>query len=89
MHLNREEALELIEALMDMVNQHCTIDEKQYNQHYVIDSALSSNEVAFEVLEGLGLLKRGKPRGCYKLQWDTFNKIKTDTFNKKYTWVEL
>jgi hypothetical protein len=77
MRIEQETVVDLIDALMDMVNQHCQIIEKQYTkQTYVMDYALSSNEIAFEVLENLGLLKRGKPRGCYKLQWNKLNSLR-------------
>lgn len=47
MRIEQETVVDLIDALMDMVNQHCQIIEKQYKkQTYVMDYALSSNETS-------------------------------------------
>jgi len=53
--------LSVVEALMDMVNQHCSFDSGLF------DDGLSANELAFETLEGLGFLK--KKKGKYYLDW--------------------
>ena len=62
--------LELLDALADMVNQHCQVEFKG-NKSYVHDGCISANEYAFSVLESHGVLtpaKRGK--GVKILHWD-------------------
>lgn len=67
--------LRVVEALMDMVNQHCQI--KVRGKYYVHHMCLSANENAFDVLEDLGLLRKGKPKGCYTLQWKKVESVCT------------
>ena len=53
------------DALMDMVNQHCQIDDE-----LVADSGLSANECAFSLLASNGLLEETNGPGRYRLLWE-------------------
>ena len=59
----------LIDALMDMTNQHCHHNESDT----LDDGGLSSNELALEVLEEVGMAKHLQGRS-WILLWDELKK---------------
>jgi len=70
---NIEREIELADALMDMVNQHFHTDNKGRLWH----NALSSNELAIEILLEVGLAKKVlKHKECYRLNWKKIAELK-------------
>ncbi len=65
----RLQKLYVVDALMDMLSQHCDYCSKS-NTYY--DAGLSSNEHGFNVLCQMGLAK-GK-NNCYKLKYKDLHK---------------
>ncbi len=60
----------LADALMDMVNQHC-----HAGTGIVSHDFLSSNELAIEVLESMGLAHETKKGTRYMLDWDALKAL--------------
>ena len=64
---------EVVEALMDMVNQHC---QDPRDPDVVLDGALSSNEDALFLLVEMGYAK-DLGRGRYRLLWEKLKPYRT------------
>jgi hypothetical protein len=76
MTVSQEKLREIVEALIDMVNQHCQVGYGKKNDTYLInDMALSANENAIYVLETLGLITKGGKGNCI-LEWNVDKAIK-------------